>query len=282
MQSYILFCNYLPLQFLIFDLRFMLVILHLTNIMDHILLPSFWVEKPALWFAQVEAVFALNRVTTDSDMYDYIISELNNDVISLVEDIILDYQVIESANDKYDNLKQKIIQRLSIQQLENEKIGSMKPSEFLAFLQTKADSRVSETTVRGIWFDGLPSHAQEVLKGLQDFRNLELLTKVADKIVEANLVEKPSDRCLSELEGKLDMLLQQMDNLHKQMVDIQATIQEKVEVYNNCKCKAPVVILKRNDQKLNEMCWYHKKFGYRAVKCIHPCSFIEQEVTQKL
>lgn len=241
--------------------------------MDHVVLPSFWVEKPALWFAQVEAVFALNRVTSDSDMYDHIVSELSKDVISLVEDIILNPPEMEAV-DRYDYLKHEVIERMSIKQLENEKIGSMKPSEFLAHLQTKADSRVSEETIKEIWIEGLPSHVKEVIEG-ENCDNLDLLINVADKVLEVYSVENLSDKSSTEFESKLDKLLQQMENLHKQVIDIQLTIQEKVEVCKNCKCKTPEVKLKTNDRNVNQICWYHDKFGYKAVKCISPCSYKE-------
>lgn len=248
--------------------------------MDNVELPSFWAEKPALWFAQVEAVFGLKRVTSDSDMYDHIVSELSNDVISLVEDIILNPPDIETLY-RYDYLKQEVIERMCIKQLNSEEIGSMTPSEFLEHLQTKAYSSVSEETVKEIWVRRLPSHVKEVIKGT-DCNNLELLTKIADKVFAVHLVEKPSNRSSIELEKKIDKLLEQMENLYKQVIDIQLTIKEKVGVCQNCKSKMPEVNLKSNDHKVSQMCWYHDKFGYRAVKCISPCRYKEQNVTLKL
>ena len=36
-------------------------------------LPPFWFEKPALWFAQAEAQFAVAGITRDDTMYNYVI-----------------------------------------------------------------------------------------------------------------------------------------------------------------------------------------------------------------
>lgn len=247
--------------------------------MDHVVLPIFWAEKPALWFAQVEAVFALNKVASDSDMYDHIISELSNDVISLVEDIILNPPEIESSH-RYQYLKGEVIKRIYIKQLENEKIGSMKPSEFLSHLRTKADWRVSEETVKEMWIEGLPSHIKEVIEK-EDSDNLDLLVIIADKIHGINLVEKLSDRTSIEVEEKFNKLLEKMEKLYKEVIDIQATIKQKVEVCENCKIKTPKANL-RNNQNVNQICWYHDNFGSRAVKCVSPCNYKEEQVTQNI
>lgn len=111
---------------------------------------------------------------------------------------------------------------------------------------------------------------------------MDLLVKIADKVLEVYLVKKPSDKSSIELEKKLDQLLKKMENLYKQVIDIQATIQEKVGVCTNCNSKTPEVKLKSNDQNLCQMCWYHEKFGYRAVKCVSPCNYKRQQVTRKL
>lgn len=208
--------------------------------MEHVKLPSFWAEKPALWFAQVEAVFALNRVTSDFDMYDYIVSELSNDVISLVEDIIVNSANLQ-VTDRYDYLKQEVIGRMCIKQLKNEKIGSMKPSEFLAHLLTKADSRVSEEIIKEIWIDGLPSNVKEFVEG-ENCDNLDLLIKIADKVFEVHVGENSSDKSLIELEKKIDKVLEQMENLYKQVIDMQVTIQDLVGVCTKCKSKKLVQI----------------------------------------
>lgn len=252
--------------------------------MDHVVLPIFWADKPALWFAQVEAVFALNRVTSDSDMYDHIVSELSNDVMSLVEDIILNPPEIEATH-RYEYLKREVIVRMSIKQLKKENIGFMKPSEFLEHLQTKADSRVSKKTVKEIWIDGLPSHVKEVVKK-EDCDNLDLLVIIADKVLGIHLVEKPSDSSSRDLEKKIDKLSQHIENLGKHVTDcyllfVQIASREKLEGCKIGNNKTPEVKLKNNDQKVNQICWYHDNFGSRAVKCISPCHYKELQIIQK-
>lgn len=52
------------------------------------LYPSFWKEKPVLWFAQVEAVFAIARITGDEARFRYTITNLDQTTLPFVSDII--------------------------------------------------------------------------------------------------------------------------------------------------------------------------------------------------
>lgn len=73
-------------------------------------LPQFWPDKPALWFAQVEAQFAVSGITADDTRYSYVVAQLDSRYAAEVEDIILS----PPANDRYAYLKNELIRRLSI------------------------------------------------------------------------------------------------------------------------------------------------------------------------
>ena len=54
-------------------------------------LPSFWIEDPELWFAQIECVFnnRIPKITQDGTKYNYVCEVLPSRVISKVRHIIL-------------------------------------------------------------------------------------------------------------------------------------------------------------------------------------------------
>lgn len=51
-------------------------------------LPPFWRDNPFLWFAQVEAAFAINRITSDESRYRYVVVHLDQTVLPLVADLL--------------------------------------------------------------------------------------------------------------------------------------------------------------------------------------------------
>jgi hypothetical protein len=51
-------------------------------------LPPFWAERPAVWFAQAEAQFALAGISSEKTKFHHVISQLNQQYTAEVEDII--------------------------------------------------------------------------------------------------------------------------------------------------------------------------------------------------
>ena len=51
-------------------------------------LPPIWPDRPAIWFAQAESQFELAVITRQHTKFNYVVSELNQQQASEVEDII--------------------------------------------------------------------------------------------------------------------------------------------------------------------------------------------------
>ena len=52
-------------------------------------LPPFWPDRPAIWFAQAESQFELAAITRQRTKFNYVVSQLNQQQASEVEDIII-------------------------------------------------------------------------------------------------------------------------------------------------------------------------------------------------
>ena len=66
-------------------------------------LPTFWLSRPAVWFAQVEAQFATREPPIDADLtkYNYVVAALDNVAAAEVEAIIL----APPPTNKYQTIK---------------------------------------------------------------------------------------------------------------------------------------------------------------------------------
>ncbi|XP_011171157.1 uncharacterized protein LOC105203924 [Solenopsis invicta] len=149
-------------------------------------IPPFWADEPELWFAQLEGQFMLGGITQDSTKYAYVLSHIETKHAKEIKDLITK----PPAENKYENLKKALIQRLSISQeqqirqlLEHEEVGDRRPSQFLRHLQALANSAIPDQLLRTLWMGRLPSQLQAIL-ATRTADDLEAVTEQADRIHE--------------------------------------------------------------------------------------------------
>ncbi|KAH9367382.1 hypothetical protein HPB48_010177 [Haemaphysalis longicornis] len=116
-------------------------------------LPTFVRKNPHVWFAQVEAVFDLHRVTSETTRYRHLLCNLPPEVADEVADIIG-----APLNDApYQRLKQSILDRTTVsesarlrQLLTHEELGDRRPSQLLNTMrQLVSSSNVDSSAAAG-------------------------------------------------------------------------------------------------------------------------------------
>jgi hypothetical protein len=98
-------------------------------------LPAFWVDKPVSWFVLAESRFRLHGIHREQTRYDYLVSALTKEAVSLVLD------VVEHPPERlpYSALKQSLLDSHQLSDYQKiaalhkmEPLGGRKPSELLA------------------------------------------------------------------------------------------------------------------------------------------------------
>jgi hypothetical protein len=51
-------------------------------------LPAFWVDKPVRWFVLAESRFRLHGIHREQTRYDYLVSALTKEAVSLMLDVV--------------------------------------------------------------------------------------------------------------------------------------------------------------------------------------------------
>ncbi|XP_063897018.1 uncharacterized protein LOC135118570 [Helicoverpa armigera] len=234
--------------------------------------PPFYPEKPALWFAQMDAQFALANIKTDETKYYYVTGHLDPKYADVVEDIITN----PPATDKYEKLKAELIKRLSAsreekvkQLLMHEELGDRKPSQFYRHLLNLAGPGVPEEFLRTIWTSRLPAGTQTIVAS-QSKLDLAELAELADRIhVIAGPAQVASTAAVATAPSS------STSGLHAEIAALNRQMQAmalKIERLSRNRSRSRSRSRHRSSSRRSQ-CWYHQRFGDNAKKCIKPCDY---------
>lgn len=248
-------------------------------------LPQFWADKPALWFALVEAQFNRSRIRSDDARYEHVIGQLDCRFASEVEDIITN----PPQTNRYETLKTELIRRLSLSQDERvkklllqEELGDRKPTQFLRHLRALAGTGcVDENMLRTLFMQRLPPHVQQILK-TQTALTLNDLAVMADGICEVNALSTPTVAAVTSTDTAIRNLTQRFDELARQVASLTSTHRQaqrsrSPHPRSQSRGGGRSRSASRSDgAEDSSLCWYHRRFGDEATRCRQPCTRFNQ------
>ncbi|KAL1117920.1 hypothetical protein AAG570_004233 [Ranatra chinensis] len=230
-------------------------------------LPPFWKDRPALWFVQMESLFRRHRIRKSLSKFDVILPMLEADTLTQVSDLLYNL-----GEEPYEKLKDRLItvygdnQNQRIRKLlEEKRLGSLKPSQLLRQMKQTAGDLMSAEVVRTLWLQALPKRMQEILSIRADNTDDDQLASAADKIAEVDdgsTMPQSAQLCSSSspspaTPSSVDLLI---DRLTKVLT--------RFENQGKPRSRTPSAS-KRTDGR----CFYHRKFGADARRCLLPCTF---------
>ena len=145
-------------------------------------LPTFWIEDPELWFAQIECVFhnRVPRITQDATKYNYVCEVLPSRVISKVRHVILSETPQE---EKYALLKAQLLKSFGqksvtkqaelLQMVSNPTMGDNIPSDILLMIRNLSGSSYKDVE-RAIFLSHLPPVVRTALASSKATSNDQL------------------------------------------------------------------------------------------------------------
>lgn len=239
-------------------------------------LPPFWSDRPAIWFAQVEAQFHLAGITSDMTMFSHVVATIDQRIIGEIEDIIMN----PPSENKYIKLKEELIRRLSTSEeqrvrrlLSDEELGDRKPSTFLRHLRSLAGSSLKDDNLlRQLWLRRLPNQVQAILAAQADL-SLDKLAELADKIAEVS--PGPANVfAINNTPPLLSSLTECVENLTKQVAAL--TAQQQYRPRSRSRSVNRTRNILSPSANMAKHCWYHRKFGHKATKCTSPCNWMAE------
>lgn len=242
--------------------------------------PPFWPERPAVWFAQLEAQFMISGIKADDTKFYYVIGQLEHQYAAEIEDIILN----PPQQNKYEKLKTELTKRLSAskdknikQLLMHEEMGDRKPSQFLRHMQHLAGMEIPVDFLKTIWTSRLPNNIQTAIVS-QPTMTLEALADLADRVHDiapsspqvASTSSSIPVSPLDELTKQVSALTQKVENLSTKYN--QGNRRDRSRPRSQQRGRSPAM-RSESSYRNYPVCYYHKRFGSRADKCIKPCDY---------
>ena len=131
-----------------------------------------------MWFAQVDAQFITQNITSQSTKVTYVISSLQPEIAQEIRDLLMS----PPTDEPYKKLKSE--QTRLNQVLISEELGDQKPQLLCKMRQLLGDNRLEDGILRHLFLQRLPTNTQRLLASSADNSSLDKLAVLADRILE--------------------------------------------------------------------------------------------------
>jgi hypothetical protein len=241
-------------------------------------LPTFNADRPALYFARLEAIFECNKVATEKAKFNFAISIMEDRYAIEMEDIIRN----PPTDQPYQRLKEAMLQRFTASQtsrlqrlLNPGYVGDVKPSALLRHFRSLCPE-VPDEMLKHLWTSHL-STAIQVHVAAQGAASLEDLAHLADRLHEVlsvgPAVHSIAMDATTVAAAPAAAIAQPRATISSGAIE--AAVAELVtEVTRTFRASRPHQEKRsRSNELVNDgLCWYHRQHGSQAKRCRPPCS----------
>lgn len=231
------------------------------------------------WFLQLEAIFAVRKITSQQTRFVNVIQALPPSVVDEVADIL---ENVPEEN-PYSCLRDAILKRtgrsdedLLRELFSNVTRGDRTPSQLLRFMKSRLGRHsMAEPVLRGLWMDRLPVTVTQILAPMQDNTPLDQLADSADRIF------TKLDQSVCAVQDRSEISPKKED-LEKAVADLQSQLREiRMLLHRQPRSSTPVTYNRHQRRRSTSkgrlpdlgLCWYHQTFGVAARKCQAPCKY---------
>ena len=251
-------------------------------------IPKFFREDPVSFFVIVEASFRQAQINLESTKADYLVANLDHDLIPHIKHIL---ELGRKPRDIYTQIKTRLIASFSISAetrlrrlLRGEVISEGKPSLLLTRLRALNDGSCTDTIIKSVFLDHMPSHIRAIL-AMSNVEDLQELANLADKVSESsqplnyqvattspggipnNIVSVSAP--IDPFSALTEILTKQFERLSDKIRNLKVTPQTRGRSSSRT-FRRPSGSRSRSS---NGRCYFHQRFGKSARKCTKPCSW---------
>lgn len=204
-------------------------------------LPTFWTQQPSVWFAQAEAQFAIRSIVKEETKYYHVVAALDQETATRVMDMLSTIP----ADTPYTQLKKRLQDTFDLSDYERASailhmapLGDQKPSQLMDRMLGLLGDKNPDILFKQIFLEHLPEQVRSVLVHSQ-VKDHKELAKAADSLYEAQQHSAPT---ISKMSFKKP-------------------------------ANKPKANTENSEPGQPRLCFYHKKFGNKAHRCVTPCTW---------
>jgi hypothetical protein len=240
-------------------------------------LTDFWPADPQTWFHQAEAAFRRSNVTTSFTKYDHVLMKLPTDVVMSVRDLVNTMQ--PNTPDAYEQLKARLTTsygKTKWQQvnalLDMPPLGDRRPShllnEMLALLPTGENK--DGAIFLGIFLRKLPTTMRDHLAAA-NHTTAAAMSAHADVLWDARCGDPTVNHLVDANTAAVAAMNVSRDS-RRRSPDRRSPDRRRRQSRPGRR-STPGPDSRRRDT--SAFCYYHSRFGQKALKCEAPCSWTE-------
>ncbi|BES97091.1 multicellular organismal development [Nesidiocoris tenuis] len=244
-------------------------------------LPKFWAYDPESWFFNVEAQFALRRISRPATKLQNLLAVMEPAHIKEITDVLRN-----AETNNYDSVKAAILKRFG--ESEEEKLnkllgplelGDRSPSQLLREIQRLAGPNAPQAIIRGIWTKRLSPQTQQILQ-VADNVTLDKQAELADKIVSVHVpfVASTSSASGSPAVASTSSAPITLQSLAEEVRELSKQVRQLMNRRPRSRSRGRSVARSRENASENTICRFHQKFGDDAYRCLHPYTGSELSV----
>lgn len=252
-------------------------------------IPPFWACDPETWFMSVEASFSVARISDDTTKFHIILANADASILAHIKDLVRN----PPAQGKYEALKERILSAFSVSQnarlrqlLKGQVLGDKRPSHFLQELKNLAGDQVTDTVIKTLFVEQLPENYRVILATI-DEPDLDKVANIADRIADSLSLSHTLAPVGSSTNHETRVTAS-TNNLDDDIIEqLAKRIGEKLQLWDSRARQkspghAPRPARHRSRSRSQEAkCFYHRKFGVKANKCLQPCGWKNINASQE-
>ena len=231
-----------------------------------------------MWFSLLECGFKASSITNSLTKFTHAVSLLPVDVLPKISSVIA---AAPSSDTPYEDLKTALLKSLQTsvatrlrELLSKEELGDEKPSQLLRRMKQLLGDKYQSFDAdlfKQLFYQRLPPATQRSLFSVKDTLQADAIATLADdflttlpssQVSQAASVPSSDDNQLAHLTKLVTQLTTEVAHLKRQLQDRPRS-----------RSSTPHRRQPRSRSKSPGVCWFHHKFGDKALKCTTPCTY---------